>query len=374
MNKYKYHGVTPIEYGENFCDSYIKNCDAVDLPAKGMFTYHQGVFLSGMEHIYKQNGNKKYFNYIKSWVDSVLNDDGTAKTHDDGWTSHHSLDFRQPGLLMFNLYSETKDERYFNCLIDLVETLKDYPRNSKGGFWHMKSQPNQMWLDGLYMAGPLLAKYAYLTGKSEILDNAISQAVIMDENMTDPVTGLMYHGWDEGKQAQWAKTEHGLSSEFWGRALGWYTIAILDILDYVPEEHLQYRKLVDIVTSLLKSLAKFQDESGRWYQVTDKIDKADNWLENSCSCMFVYSFSKAVRMGYLDGSYIEIAKKGFEGVIDSLRYTENGEMILGDICVGTCIDEGTYEHYIKREKAENDLHGGGAFLLMCAQVNNSFDI
>ena len=371
MKKYK-----AIEYGRMACETIMQTYDAAHLPPYyddgkdvPMFSYHQGVFLSGMNRIYQKTKEKTLINYMKDWVDSTLDENGKI-IENGGWVSLGTLDFRQPGIIMFPLYDETKDERYMDIVKYLVESLKDFPTNSVGGFWHMTTQEYQMWLDGLYMAGPVLAMYAEKFNKPEFFEIVINQIIVMYENMLDVKSGLMVHGWDESKAMGWADPVTGKSQEIWGRAMGWYVTAIADILDYIPENYEKRDYIIEIERTLLEAIVKYQDsESGRWYEVVDKGDCDGNWLENSCSCLFVYALSKAIKKGYIEDKYYESAKKGYEGVINSLEYDDNGRLLVGDICIGTCIDEGTYEHYINRPTCINDLHGSGAFTLMCSEFD-----
>ena len=363
--------LTPLEYGIKACETIINRYEPDKLPPYhkiSLFTYHQGVFLWGLYGIYQKCKDEKLFNYLKSWVDSTLKEDGSVNDLGSGWVSLETLDFRQPGVLLFPLYEKTGDEKYLNNIRYLTESLKTYPTNSKGGFFHMAYQENQMWLDGLYMVGPLMAMYAAKMNKSEFFDIAVNQILVMYENMKDDKTGLLVHGWDESGKADWADKLSGKSSEIWGRAMGWYVTAIVDILDYLPLEYPKRDTVLQVVENVLTAIVKYQDEKdGRWYQVIDKPCEEENWLENSCSCLFVYALSKAIRKGYTDKAFKKNAQKGYEGVINSLEWSETGELLLGDICVGTCIDDGTYEHYIKRDKCVNDLHGSGAFAIMCGE-------
>lgn len=366
--------MTPIEYGRAACETIMQKYDPLHLPPYdeekkvGKFTYHQGVFLSGMNRIFQKTNEQKLFDYMKEWIDTRMDENGKILQDESGWVSLDTLDFRQPGLLMYPVYDETKDEKYMDAVKYLVETLKDYPTNSVGGFWHMVNQENQMWLDGLYMAGPVTVMYAERFHRPEFRELIMHQVIVMYENMLDEKSGLMVHGWDETKAANWADPVTGRSQEVWGRAMGWYVTALADILDYIPEDHEKRGYLIEIERTLLENLAKYQDEkTGRWYQVINKGHVEGNWLENSCSCLIVYAFSKAVKKGYIDQKYYEVAKKGFHGVIDSLSYDEVGRLQVGDICIGTCIDDGDYSHYINRTVCVNDLHGSGAFVLMCSE-------
>ena len=353
---------TPLEWAEKACETLMAKFEPEQLPPE-RFHYHQGVFLSGMEKCWRETGKIKYYNYIKAWVDSHILEDGSiTKCKTD------ELDDIQPGVLLYSLYEQTGDERYKKALYTLVPLLKSWRTNPSGGFWHKGHYPNQMWLDGLYMAGPITVQFAKTFGESEYADMMADQAFLMEKHTKDPVTGLLYHGWDETKEASWADPETGQAPEFWGRAIGWYPAALLEMFEYLPEEHKDKAKLLEILQDLLIALVKYQDPAtGLWYQVIDKGDLPDNWLENSCTSLFVHAIAKAVRFGYLDSKYLAYAWKGYQGVIDTLKFDEKGDVVIGNICIGTGI--GDYAHYIARPTSENDLHGAGAFILMCVEMS-----
>ena len=193
--------------------------------------------------------------------------------------------------------------------------------------------------------------------------------------MKDEKSGLYFHGWDESKQEKWADKESGLSPEIWGRAVGWYTVAILDIINFIPENHPKAENLKQIERDLLKSLVKFQDKkTGLWFEVLDKPEREDNWVETSCSCLFIYSYARAINMGIISkDEYSNVLERAYEGIVETLTYDKDGYIILDNVCIGTCIEEGTYEYYVKRPVTKNDLHGSGAFVLMCEEVQRYFD-
>lgn len=355
---------TPLQWAENACDTLMAKFEPQNLPPVGRFHYHQGVFLLGMEKCWRQNHENKYYEYIKAWVDSLIDAEGTVLHYNS-----EELDDIQPGILLYNLYEKTGDERYKKALFTLVPLLKDWKKNAEGGFWHKTRYPNQMWLDGLFMAGPIAVQFGSTFGDSSYFDMMTYQAILMEKHTKDEKTGLLYHGWDQTKEVFWADPVTGKAPEFWGRAIGWYPVAILDMLDYLPADHKDRPKLIEILKDLVISLPKFQDESGLWYQVVDKGDQPDNWLETSCSSLFVYAIAKAVRMGHLDPEYLHYAWKGYEGVINTLKMDDQGGVIIGDICIGTGI--GDYAHYIARPRSENDLHGAGAFILMCVEMSQA---
>ena len=349
----------PMYYAKKSMDTMMRKFEACDLPPKGRFHYHQGVFLSGMYKCYRILGDEKYFDYIKAWVDSVIADDGCIKDADMG-----QFDDMQPGVLLYPLYKRTRDEKYKKALDYLMEAIDSYPTTPEGGYFHKAWYPEEMWLDGLYMEGPLRAEYGAEFGKPEYFDEVIYQAELMKKHTFDPRTGLLYHAWSYDKKAEWADKVTGCSPEFWGRSIGWVPVALLDELDFIPAEHEGAKILRQIVADLLKALIKFQSPDGRWYQIVNRTDDEKNWLENSCTSLYTAAICKAVRKGILDKEYLVYARKGFEGVTASLK-EDGDDLIVGDVCVGTGV--GDYEHYLNRPTSENDLHGVGAFLLMCAE-------
>ena len=285
----------PIDYAKQSCDTMMRTYEAAKLPPVGHFHYHQGVFLSGMLHVYQLVKDRRYEAYIKDWVDSVIGRDGTIKGFEEG-----SLDDIQPGILLLYLYEKFGEVKYKTAIETLIGYINKWKTNARGGFWHKEHLPNEMWLDGLYMAGPFMAEYAEKYSMPALWDLVVKQALLMHENMTDSKTGLMYHAWS-----------------------------------------------------------------------SDKAAIAGNWPEISCSSLYVYALSKAIRMGLMDASYLKYVKKGYEGVIGSLEF-DGEELHVVGVCIGTGVC--TYQGYIERPTSCNDLHGVGAFLLMCAEVERNFGL
>lgn len=375
---------TPLDYGKLACEALMHQYTPQTLPPKGAMFYHQGVFLSGMQQIYKLCGDEKYFNYIKDYIDTVIGPNGEVygidheameySTTPDWGTgisqqSLTMLDCKQPVILLYDLYEKTKDEKYKNAIEKISQSMYFWPVNNYGGYWHMMTQHHQMWMDGAYMAGPLSVMYSKFSGDPTLRERAIKQIFIMNDYMLDKKTGLYFHGWDPSKEMAWADKETGLSAQIWGRAVGWYAVAILDILDYIPEDHPAVERLKQIEADLLEALVKYQDEeTGLWYEVLDKPNEKGNWVESSCTNLFIYSYAKAIRTGVVGNEYAEVLEKAYKGIEDILYYDDEGYLVIDKVCIGTCIDEGTYEHYINRETIKNDLHGAGAFILMCAEM------
>ncbi len=352
---------TPLDYAVSACDTLMRKFAAPDLPPRHQFHYHQGVFLSGMEKTYRLCGDEKYFEYIKTWVDSLLNPQGDIVSYNPG-----QLDDLQPGVLLFPLYERTGAYTYHEAIHTVATHIKSFPRCENGGFWHKAWYHGQMWLDGLYMGGPYLAMYGAMTGDTGCFDLCAQQAAIMREMTRDEKTGLWYHAWDSKRKCPWADPETGRSPEFWGRSIGWVPVALLEEADYIPREHPAWKTVTDIAVELIRAILPWQDkESGLWYQVVDKPDGEGNWTEVSCSSLYVCALYKAIHMGLMEEALLPIAKKGYEGVIATTGEDENG-ILIGKVCVGTGV--GDYQHYINRPTSVNDLHGVGAFLLMCAEA------
>ncbi|MCH5212208.1 MAG: glycoside hydrolase family 88 protein [Oscillospiraceae bacterium] len=358
---------TALEYGLMGCETMMKNIKAADLPPVGRWHYHQGVFLSGMEHIYELCGDKRLAQYIKDYVDSRILPDGSIDFYSD-----ELLDDIQPGILLYRLIDETGEERYKKALDTLIGHMRDWPCTPEGGYWHRKSGPgmNEMWLDSLYMGSPIQAMYAEKYNNPKMFDALVRQVVLMKDNMQDKNNGLMLHAWDYNKRAPWCDPSNGLAPEAWGRAMGWYVAAILDIYERMPENHPSRETLAEIEREVIEAVAGYRDEATHmWYQVVNMTNMWDNWTETSCSCLFTYAMAKGVRLGILDKKYLDMAKESFEGIITNGISISDEDLFVERVCVGTGV--GTYNHYINRPTVANDLHGMGVFLLMCAELSRN---
>ena len=350
-----------LEYGIEMYKAMQHKYEPQNLPPKGAFFYTQGVFLDGVLRIWRLNRDPELIKYVKDYIDSVIAPDGSLYgiNHDlplpEG-TSYQlraltMLDCKQPSILLYDLYDEYGEEKYLKAAKTIGESMYYYPVNWYGGYWHMMTQPYQMWLDGAYMAGPFSIKYARRFGDNTLMERAIKQVFLMEEHMKDKETGLYYHGWDDSKKECWANPETGLSGQFWGRAVGWYALAVVDIMDLIPQNHPAQERLARIERDLLISLAKFQDaDSGLWYQVLDKPKEKGNWLESSCSILFTYAYAKSIRKGILEKEYTTVLQRACKGIKDILYYDDEGYLVLPDVCRGACINDGSYEYYINRPK------------------------
>lgn len=339
---------------------------AEDLPPKGRFHYHQGVFLSGMSMVYALTRKEVYYEYIKAWIDSVIDEDGTVKYMHKG-----ELDDIQAGNLLYLVYDKTGDERYKKTLDYLIDLLKHWNKNEKGGFWHKDIHPHQMWLDGIYMGSPIMAEYAKRFGDVSLYREVEKQTELMNTYLRDEKNGLFYHGWDCSKQKHWSDPVTGRSPEKWGRAMGWYTMAMLDIMEKYPEDSPKRKLYRDSERAIIKALLEYRDEeSGLWYNITDKGGQEGNYLEASCTCLYVYAICKGIRLGVLDESLKTEAEKSYRGVMNLMEEAENGDFLVTNVVIGTGIDD--YAYYASVPTSVNDLHGVGAFLMMCSEYYKLF--
>jgi unsaturated rhamnogalacturonyl hydrolase len=345
--------------------------------ARWTWNYELGTLLQGMDSIWLATADPRYFNYIKSSVDQLVAPDGaipTLKPED------HELDNILLGRQLLLLYGVTRDQHYLTAATYLHEQLAQQPRNPEGGYWHKQRYPNQMWLDGLYMAEPFRAQYAVLSHHPEEFRDITQQFVLMEQHARDAKTGLLYHGWDESKQERWANKQTGDSSEFWARAMGWYMMALVDTLDDYPEKDPGRTQLLAILGREAAAVAHYQDaKTGLWYDVVDKAGKEENYFESSSSCMFVYAFAKGVRRGYLPTTYLVNAERGYKGITDHFISTapESDFSLSGTVKAsglgGNPYRDGTYAYYIGEKVISNDPKGIGAFLLASSEIEIASD-
>jgi unsaturated rhamnogalacturonyl hydrolase len=331
------------------------------------WSYDQGVILKGFEGLWYKTGDPLYFNYIQKSMDFYVDNNGNIKGYKP---TEYNIDHLNNGKLLLLLYRVTGKEKYWKAATSLRDQLRSHPRTSQGGFWHKKVYENQMWLDGLYMGEPFYAEYAFVAQDDTAFNDIAKQFILMERNSIDTKTGLLYHGWDEAKKQKWADAATGKSPNFWGRAMGWYAMALVDVLDHFPTDHPQRRELIGILNRLSTAVLKVQDpKNGLWYDILDKRGVKGNYVEASASSMFVYALAKGVRKGYLPESIIKQVKKGYDGMLKEFIKTDaNGQANLhGTVSVsglgGNPYRDGSYEYYLSEPVVVNDPKGIGAFLL-----------
>ena len=336
------------------------------------WNYDQGVVLRGIEGLWYQTGDGRYFRYIQRCMDRLVDKQGNIATYK---LEDYNLDNILCGRILLLLYKVTNQEKYYKAATTLRQQLQAQPRTNGGSFWHKQRYPWQVWLDGLYMAQPFYAEYALLFHEDTVFNDIARQFVMIDKNARDAKTGLLYHGWDESRQEKWADKTSGRSPNFWGRAMGWYGMALVDALDYFPANHPGRKSLETILGNFAEAVQKVQDPAtGLWWDVLDKPAAKGNYLETSASCMFVYTLAKAVRLGYLPAAYIGTAKKGYDGILKKFVVAGgNGLLELqGTVSVsglgGNPYRDGSYAYYTGEKIVTNDQKGVGAFLLAADEM------
>lgn len=343
----------------------------IDNNEKPKWDYKLGLVAMSFEELYKKTKNPLYTNYVKEYAETVINSSGEIMNYK---LEDYNIDYINAGKILFDLYKTTKDDRYLIAMQTLRKQLATHPRTNSGGFWHKKIYPYQMWLDGLYMGTPFYARYTVEFDKGKDLDDVAKQFEQIHLHTIDKKTGLLFHAWDESKQMPWANKETGTSPNFWSRSIGWYMMALVDVLDYMPKEHPKRKELIAYLNETSKAVAKYQDASGLWYQVTDSGTKEGNYLEASGSEMFVYAFAKGVKKGYLPLSYKKLAEKGFDAIIHKLVTVDpDGEIHITQVCAsaglgGNPYRDGSYEYYIKEKIKVDNFHGLGPFILAALEL------
>ncbi|WP_400193418.1 glycoside hydrolase family 88 protein [Hymenobacter sp. B81] len=335
--------------------------------------YEQGLMLKALERVWQRTGDARYFTYLKQDIDQFVREDGSIRTYKledynlDNLTTGHAL-------LTLSQMSVPKPEKYAKAAHLLRKQLEGQPRTKAGGFWHKKIYPNQMWLDGLYMAEPFYAEYSQVFNQPAGFDDVAKQFALIEKHLVDPKTGLMYHGYDESRQQQWANKTTGQSPNFWDRGMGWYAMALVDVLDYFPPNHPERENLIKYAQRLAPVLAKYQDpKTGTWALVVDQASRKGNYQEASGSSMFVYFLQKGARLGYLDRKYAAVAKKGYEGLLKQFVAEENGALAFnGTVSVGGLggkpYRDGSFEYYLSEPLRKNDLKGVGPFILASLEM------
>ena len=358
-------------YSVRMADSEMKrNPESwmVDFSKKLKWDYCNGLELQSIYMVWKQSADPKYFNYVKSYADTIIQSDGQITGYK---LEDYSTDKLNSGKILFDLYSKTKIEKYKKAMDLLRSQMKNHPRTSDGGFWHKKIYPNQMWLDGLYMASPFLAEYAYRFNDKKLFDEVVHQILTMAKHAFDPKTGLYYHGWDESKQQKWANPVTGLSPNFWSRSMGWYMMAMVDVLDYLPKNHPKRPEIIKILTNLSQSLEKYSDpKTGMWYQVTDKMNETGNYVESSGSAMFIYSWVKGAQKGYLPKEFLDKGSKAYDKFVKQfIKENPDGTISVTDACSVAGLGgspryrDGSYDYYISEPRRDNDPKAVSPFIM-----------
>ena len=329
--------------------------------------YCHGLELGAMLDVYDRYNDQEIFDYALAYADTMILNDGTIKTYK---LHEYNIDRLNSGKFLFRIYEQTKDRKYNRALDLLRSQLDSHPRNADGGFWHKKIYPNQMWLDGIYMGTPFYAEYAYRNSRPEDYQDIINQFVTVARHTYDPVNDVFRHACDVSRRERWADKTTGQSQHAWGRAMGWYAMAFADVLEFLPKHEAGRDTMLVLFNKVASQIKRLQDKkTGLWYQVLDRSGDEGNYLESSCSAMFVYALFKGVRLGLLDASYLKVAEKGYKGILKHfIEVDENGVVSLTRACAvaglgGKNYRMGDYDYYINETIRSNDPKAVGPFIM-----------
>jgi unsaturated rhamnogalacturonyl hydrolase len=330
--------------------------------------YNNGIMLFGVLKMYEKTGNANYINYIDSWADPLVNDTTGAITFPG---SAHNIDYYQPCSLLIDLYNITGDIQYKRAADYTWNTkFPSIPKNPAGGFWHKDTTAYKdvMMLDSIYMAEPFAARYGATYSVPAALDTATFQTLLLSSHAWNSTDKLLYHAWEGGNTYTyaWEDLATGLSSQYWSRGTGWYFMALVDMLDYLPAGSAR-----DNILSLFQSLAEGikncqSSTNGLWYQVLDKGSLSDNWIETSGSGMFIYAFKKGYTKGYLDSSYLTAAQNGWTGLKTYISGTSTNPVFSGTV-VGMSV-QASYSAYVSQNHSGTNLSQGLCAVMLAASV------
>lgn len=351
----------------------IWNIENIRLGKKPAWNYIDGCMMTSLYTIYKQTGDKKYLDFIDKFVDYYVFDDGTIRGYK---LEAYNLDNLNEGRILFDLYKETGKEKYAKAIELLHRQIVEQPRTEYGNFWHKAIYPNQVWLDGMYMSEVFYTRYVAEVGDGDFSE-IVRQFESVFEHMYDKKKRLYYHGWDCSKQAFWADKQTGLSKNFWLRSIGWYCVALIDVLSYLPEGAVAEKKALGaIFKATIEGLERYIDpETNMFWQVVDHIGREGNYAETSGSSMIAYAMMKGARLGYADKRFAEVGKSVFNGICEEYLKETDGKLNLGGICLVAGLGpdnnprrDGSYEYYISEPVVENDAKGTGPFVMAYTEI------
>lgn len=355
-------------------DRPVWNIEKILKGEKAGWNYIDGCMIKAILEMYAITKEKKYLEFADNFIDYRVKEDGTIDGYD---VEELNIDNVNAGKTLFELYDLTGKEKYRKAIDLVYSQIEKMPRTKEGNFWHKNIYPNQVWLDGLYMCQPFYMEYEVRFNNRKNCDDIYSQFANVAKLMRDSETGLYYHAYDSSREMFWCDKVTGLSQNFWLRALGWYSMALLDTMDKAGQENGEaLNEMKKAFLDLIDSMLKYQDKSGMWYQVVNLGGMDRNYLETSGSAIFAYAILKGVRLGYLPESYGQYGKKAFQGICDTYLHMEEGNMSLGGICLvaglgGKERRNGTFDYYMSEPVVKDDAKGVGPFLLAYTEMRKA---
>ena len=351
----------------------VWNIEKIRAGKKATWDYIDGCMIMSLLELYKVTENEKYLHFSDEYIGHRVEEDGTIQ----GYKKEElNLDNINEGKNLFTLYDLTGKEKYAKATEKIYQQILEMPRTKHGNFWHKKIYPHQVWLDGLYMAQPFYMEYEKRFNDKKNYNDIYTQFFNVEKYLKDEKTGLYYHAYDAEKQMFWADPETGCSKNFWLRALGWFSMALLDTLTLSDDTGSpEYEHLAKMYRDLIDAMLKYQSPEGMWYQVPNFPDREKNYLETSGSSIMAYCLMKGSRLGFLPKEYSEYGVKAFHGICDKYLTDVDGEMSLGGICLVAGLGpadklrrDGTFEYYMSEPIVKDDAKGTAPFLLAYAEI------
>lgn len=350
----------------------VPNTLNLDFRTTPKWNYSAGLELYSFLQTAEKYGDKEMFKYVYSYVDTMVQADGSIYNYKP---EEYNIDHVNAGKLLFSIYDITQEERFEKASTLLRSQMLTHPRTTEGGWWHKKVYPHQMWLDGLYMGAPFVAEYGKRNGE-DVFEDVVKQFLIVGKHTYDDSTHLYRHAWDEAKEQFWADPTTGCSQHAWGRANGWFMMAMVDVLAIVPEGTVGRDSLLNMFRGLSETLLDYRDEkTGMWYQVLDSPKREGNFVESSCSAMFTYAYLKGSRLGLLDSKFDNIGRETFDKFVSRfVKTNEDGTISVTDCCAvaglgGKNKRDGSFDYYIHEPIRDNDPKTIGPFVLSCLELD-----
>lgn len=363
-------GKAPAKWSEGIAQTVMTRYPSALLIPFKPWCYPQGYFLTGLDKLWRTTGDRKYYDYMMSWAESVVDEDGNPR-----YFRGRSMDDMMAGAVVVWAYRHTGDERFRKAADKIRRSYDDYPRTSDGIFWHGRGTVGQIWVDGVFMGQMFLTKYGKYIGDSDYcFDEAARQLKGMYTHLHKGDSGLLLHGWDEDKDARWADRETGFAPEVWSEGMGWYALILVETLEVFPKDHPGYKELVDITRRVMAGLKNTQDPvTGLWYQVVDKGSEPGNWHETSGSAMYVYALQRAIELGIIPAAdYRQAVIDGYYGLLSKASISPTDGLIdLYDANDGLGIQK-DYTTYVTRPRKMNGQEVISSFLWATWIVENAY--
>lgn len=359
-----------IDWAVKCADTMLQRTPKLDTDK---WRYEDGLMLNGIFAVYLRTGNPLYLKYIQDNLDLFVSESGTIKGYSQ---SEFQLDNINNGKILLDAYGETHEMRYRKAADTLFRQFLKQPRTQEGVFWHKAMYPDQVWLDGIYMGDVFYARYQKEFGLSDGYQDAAQQVIKAYELTRDLGTGLCYHAYDGRKSSNWANKETGHSPHFWTRSIGWFVMAMVDILDYLPKTLPERNKIIAILRKQLTTLVLYSDTKTKlWYQVTDEGDRPLNYLESSGSLMILNAIAKSLRKGYLNGKEWQcFLEKSYQNAlsqfisIDNKGFVNVHKIVYVSGLGGAQQRDGSFSYYMSEPIVTNDNKGIGPFLMLTNEL------